>query len=38
MGIIELRKYKSYIKEEDGKIKTNLPIDWDRTIRLWYED
>ena len=21
-----------------AKVRTNLPIDWDRTLRLWYED
>ena len=30
MGTIEIGK--------DGKIHTNLPIDWDKTLKLWYED
>lgn len=38
MGIIEVRKYDARISIEDGKIKTNLPIDWDRTLKLWSED
>lgn len=38
MGKIELRKYDASIKVIDGKIKTNLPIDWDRTLKLWSED
>ena len=38
MGRIELRKYDAKIDIVDGKIKTNLPIDWDRTLKLWYED
>lgn len=39
MGTIELRKYDKTIKiGEDGKVYTNLPIDWDRTLKLWYED
>lgn len=38
MGRLEIRKYKSTIKVIDGKIKTNLPVDWDRTLKLWYED
>ena len=38
MGRIELRKYDAKIDIVDGKVKTNLPIDWDRTLKLWYED
>lgn len=38
MGRLEVRKSipKAYI--ENGKIKSTYPIDWDGTIRLWYED
>lgn len=39
MGSIELRKNNRSIKiGKDGKIRTNLPIDWNKTIELWYED
>lgn len=39
MGTIELRKYDRRIKiGTDGKIYTNLPIDWEKTLELWYED
>lgn len=38
MGRIELRKFKTWVDFKDGKLLTNLPIDWDRTIELWYED
>lgn len=38
MGQLELRKYNADIKIVNGKVKTNLPIDWDRTLKLWYED
>lgn len=38
MGTIELRKYSPKIKIKDNKVKTTLPIDWDRTLKLWYED
>lgn len=39
MGKLELRKKNAVIKVEDnGEIKTNLPIDWDRTLKLWCED
>ena len=38
MGQLELRKYDARFNIVDGKIKTNLPIDWDRTLKLWYED
>lgn len=39
MGTIEIRKYDRRVRlGKDGKIHTNLPIDWDRTLELWYED
>lgn len=38
MGRLEVRKYEAKITIDGKKIKTNLPIDWDRTLRLWYED
>lgn len=38
MGRIELRKYDAKVSFDGEKVKTNLPIDWDRTLKLWYED
>lgn len=39
MGKLEVRKKNVIIKaDEKGQIKTNLPIDWDRTLKLWSED
>lgn len=38
MGTIEVRKYDARISIENGKVKTNLPVDWDRTLKLWSED
>lgn len=39
MGTIEIRKYDRRVRlGKDGKIHTNLPIDWDKTLKLWYED
>lgn len=38
MGQLELRKYSATFDIVNGKVKTNLPIDWDRTLKLWYED
>lgn len=39
MGRIEVRKHTPGVKiDQNGKIKTSYPIDWDSTIRLWYED
>ena len=38
MGRIELRKYDVRVSCDGEKVKTNLPIDWDRTLKLWYED
>ena len=38
LGTIELRKYDNKITVRDGKVIENLPIDWDRTLKLWSED
>lgn len=38
MGKLELRKYDAKFKFDNGKLKTNLPIDWNKTMELWYED
>jgi hypothetical protein len=38
MGTIELRKYDARITLNGDKVVTNLPIDWDRTLKLWSED
>ena len=38
LGTIELRKYNTRVLFRDGKLITNLPIDWDRTLKLWSED
>jgi len=38
MGELEIfqTKVRSYIV--DGKVKTNRSIDWDETLKLWFED
>ena len=38
LGTIELRKYETKMLFNNGKLHTNLPIDWDRTLKLWAED
>lgn len=38
LGRLEVRKYNATITIHDNKIKTNLPIDWYKTLKLWYED
>lgn len=38
MGTLELRKRPSRVQIVDGKLVTNLPIDWDATLKLWCED
>ena len=38
MGKLEIRRREASIKTVAGKIKTNLPIDWQATLKLWYED
>ena len=38
LGRLEIRKYEARITTNGKKVRTNLPIDWDRTLELWYED
>lgn len=39
MGRLEIRKISGDIRyNSKGKLITNMPIDWDRTLKLWYED
>lgn len=39
MGELELRKYDRQVYfDNNGKLHTNLPIDWDNTLELWYND
>lgn len=38
MGILEIRKIDNTVRIKDGKLYTPFPIDWDKTLRLWYED
>lgn len=39
MGMLELRKRNSIPSfNPDGSIKVTYAIDWDRTLKLWYED
>lgn len=39
MGTLELRKFDKNVRlDEQGNLKTNLPIDWNSTLELWYND
>lgn len=38
MGELELRKFKPEVKIVGGKLKIGYPINWDKTIKLWYKD
>ena len=38
MGRLEIRKRANSIKFENGKIKTNLPVNWSATLKLWYDN
>lgn len=38
MGMLEIRKRKHSVRLVNGKIKTNLPVNWDATLKLWYEN
>jgi hypothetical protein len=37
MGRLELRKTQTKFKIVGGKVKTNLPINWNATLKLWYD-
>lgn len=38
MGTLELRKYNVGAKMVNGHLRVTYPIDWESTIRLWFED
>lgn len=38
MGKLEIRKFKTGVKLKNGKVKNTYPIDWDKTLQLWYND
>lgn len=38
MGSLELRKYEAGVSIVGDKLRVNYPIDWEKTIRLWFED
>ena len=39
MGKLELRKFERGVSiGKDGKLKIGYPINWQETIRLWFED
>lgn len=38
MGKLELRKTEKGVGIVNGKLKVTYPIDWNKTVRLWYED
>lgn len=38
MGRLEVRKFEPIIRFDDNKLTVRLPIDWDRTLKLWSED
>jgi hypothetical protein len=33
-----VRKFNTYVKFQNGEIKTNRGVDWNATLKLWYED
>lgn len=38
MGTIEIRKYKREPRlDEEGKLVYNAPLDWDKSLKMWYE-
>lgn len=38
MGKLELRKIQRGVSIVNGKLKNTYPINWEETLRLWFED
>lgn len=38
MGKLEIIKTKTFVTFKNNKIKTNLPVNWKKTLQLWYND
>ena len=38
MGALDIRHYNSFVKFENNELKTNRPIDWNKTLKLWFSD
>ena len=38
MGKLELRKFQKGVSLVDGKLKITYPINWEDTLKLWFED
>lgn len=38
MGSLELRKSKRGAAFKEGKLKISYPVDWQATLKLWYDD
>lgn len=38
MGSLQVRKHECGVTLKDGEVKITYPIDWDKTLDLWYND
>lgn len=38
MGKLELRKVNRGVRMNEGKLKITYPINWGKTLKLWYKD
>lgn len=38
MGHLELRKIQTGVKWKNGRLKITYPVDWEKTLRLWFDD
>ena len=38
MGKLEIRKFQSGVSLVDGRLKITYPVNWEETLRLWFED
>lgn len=37
-GSMQIESFKESFKIVDGKIRTSMMVDWNETLKLWYED
>lgn len=39
MGALDIRNYSTFVKfDENSNLQTNRPIDWNKTLKLWFSN
>ena len=38
LGVLCVKKERNFVSVKDGKLITNLPVNWKDTLKLWEED